>query len=108
MTGSAAIIDAPELAPSDDVEVQVWDRLAAARADIGGHTVAVGDALVVGDPACQPEATSQQITLLLGEFVNRWDVLDGYDEIVDGRLGKLVAYGNDTVIGTDALGWLIP
>jgi hypothetical protein len=101
------VIEATELATSDDVKVQVWDRLATAPTDIGGHPVAVGDALFVGNPAGQTEASRQQVTVLLGEFVNRWNVLDGYDESVNGRLGELVAYSDDTVISADVLGRLI-
>jgi hypothetical protein len=107
MTESAAVVDAPELAPSDDVEVQVGDGLAASSPDIGRHPVAVGDALVIGDPAGQAEATGQQFTVVLGELVHGGDVLDGYDEIMDGRLGELVAYGDDALVGADVLGRLV-
>jgi hypothetical protein len=90
--------------PAQYVDVEMIDRLAAVRAGIDHHAVAVSEALVAGNLSGRKQQVSEQPRMLFAGVRQRGNMFAGHQEKVHRRLRVDVAEGDAALVLEDEPG----
>src|SRR5919112_1827594 len=96
------------LAPADEVQVDVRNRLLGVWTVVKDRAVTVHQPFVGGDPLCHHEQVPDEGLVIFGQGVEVRDRLTGYDQYVRRRLGVYVAQGYTKVVLVEYIPRLLP
>src|SRR5215204_5784043 len=96
------------LAPADEVQVDVRDRLLGVWTVVKHRAVTVRQPFVGGDPLRHHEQVPDEGLVIFGQGVEVGDRLAGYDQYVRRRLGVYVAQGYTKVVLIEYIPRLLP
>ncbi len=92
------------MTPAQNVDVEMIDGLAAVRAGVDHHAVAVSETLVAGNLRRREQQVSEQPRMLFAGVRQRGNMFPGHHKKVHRRLRVDVAERDAAVVLVDGLG----